>query len=139
MKGFRAVMRVLGGAAVTAALSACSDSPLAPANDLALNTVSEGVTVTQFTATDVFTGLAEPGLTEVRGAHFVIRGVVVTSRITGTDPRLTGNARITINGQLLMTDGSGPLWGTLEDQADVGGVWKGRGPVSVNRPALGFG
>ncbi len=100
-------------------------SPLAPADDLALNVVSEAATVTQFTATDVTTGLVDPGLIEVRGKYYLIRGLVGAARITSTDPRLTGNALQTVNAQVLMADGSGLVWGKLEIQADAGGVWEG--------------
>lgn len=126
MRRGRVMLRVLGGVILIAAgLAACSDSPLAPTDDLALNTVSEAATVTQFAATDVTTGLVDPGLIEVRGKHYVIRGVVGAARITATDPRLTGNAVQTVNGQVLIADGSGRVWGKLEVQADVGGVWEG--------------
>ena len=124
MKRSRVMLGILGGVILTAAVSAaCSDSPLAPADDLALNVAGASVTVTSLTATDVFTGLVDPGLVEVREYHFVARGVVVTSRITATDPRGTCNARITANEQLLMADGSGQVWGKFECDADVGGVW----------------
>ena len=125
MKGSTNVMRILHGAALTVGLAACSGSPLAPADNAALDMASAGATVTQFTATDVFTGLVDPGLIEPREKHFVVRGVIVTSRITGSDPRVAGNARITVNEQLLLADGSGPVWGKLEVEADVGGVWEG--------------
>lgn len=125
MRRSTTVVRILGGVIVTAALVACSDSPLAPADDLAFDVVSAGATVTEFTATDVFTGLVNPGLIEVRDNHFVMRGVVVTSRIAGSDPRLSGNALQTVSGQLLLADGSGPVWGKLEVDADVGGIWVG--------------
>jgi hypothetical protein len=120
------VSRILGGGVLTAAaLAACSDSPLAPAHRPAMNVASAAATVTQFTTTDIATGLVDPGLVEVRGPHLVVRGVVATSRITASDPRATGNAVITFNEQLLLADGSGPGWGKLEVEADVGGVWEG--------------
>lgn len=120
------VVRTLGGVILTAAvLAACSDSPLAPGHDQTLNAKNAGATVTQFTATDVFTGLVDPGLIRMDAQHFVMHGVVVTSRITGDDPRVTGNAVITVNGELSLLDGSGPVWGKLEVTADVGGVWVG--------------
>lgn len=126
MKKSTRVWRILGGGVLTAAaLAACSDSPVSPAHDPAFNVTGAGATVTQFTTTDLATGLVDPGRTEVRGPHLVVRGVVATSRITASDPRATGNAVITINQQLLLADGSGPVWGKLEVEADVGGVWTG--------------
>ena len=100
-------------------------TPLAPADDPALNKVGEAAIVTQFAATDVTTGLVDPGVIEVRGKHLLLRGVVGAARITSTDPRLTGNALQTVNAQLLIADGSGRVWGKLEVQADAGGVWEG--------------
>jgi hypothetical protein len=126
MKKSTSVSRILGGVILTAtALAACSDSPLSPARDPAFDMTGAGATVTQFTTTDLATGLVDPGLTEVRGPYLVVRGVVATSRITASDPRATGNAVITINEQLLLADGSGPAWGKFEVEADVGGVWTG--------------
>lgn len=121
------VMRVLGGVMLTAAvaLAACSDGPQAPADDPALDVTSAGAVFTEFTVTDVATGLVDPGVTEVRGKHLVVRGLVVTSRLDGDDPRVHGNAVITYNEQLLLADGSGPTWGEFEVEADGGGVWTG--------------
>jgi hypothetical protein len=120
------MLQVLGGVILTAAaLTACSDRLLAPTDDPALNTVSEAATVNQFTATDVTTGLVDPGSVELLGKHYLIRGLVGAARITSTDPRLTGNAIQTVNAQVLVADGSGQVWGKLEVQADAGGVWEG--------------
>lgn len=91
----------------------------------ALNSVSEAATVAQFTATDLTTGLVDPGLIEVLGKHLRMRGVIGAARITSTDPRLTGNALQTVNAELLVADGSGRVWGKLEVQADAGGDWEG--------------
>lgn len=118
-------LRVGGGIILTAAFAACSDSPLAPAGDLAMSVAGAGATFTEFTATDVFTGLADPGTVEVQGKFLAIRGVVVTTRLTGSDPRIAGNTRITFNEQLSLADGSGPGWGKFEVVADNGGLWIG--------------
>jgi hypothetical protein len=126
MNSLTTPLRIAGGAILTAAaLAACSDSPLTPADDPAFDVATAGATVTEFAATDLFTGLADPGMVEVQGKFLAIRGVVVTSRLEGTDPRIAGNARITINEQLSLADGSGRGWGKFEVVADVGGVWEG--------------
>ena len=126
MNWYTIPLRIAGGAFLTAAaLAACSDSPLAPADDLAMSVACAGAKFTAFTATDVFTGVADPGTVEVQGKFLAIRGVVVTSRLTGSDPRIAGNTRITYNEQLSLADGSGPGWGKFEVVADNGGVWEG--------------
>jgi len=125
------MMRVLSGITLTVGglLLACAGPPTATddrsADVMALNSLSEAATVAQFTATDVSTGLVDPGVVEVQGLHVLVRGVVGAARITSTDPRLTGDALQTVNGQLLVADGSGRVWGKLEDHVDAGGVWEG--------------
>lgn len=126
MNWYTTPLRIGGGVILTAAaLAACSDTPLAPADDLAMSVAGAGATFTEYTATDVLTGLVDPGTVEVHGKFLAIRGVVVTSRLTGSDPRVLGNTRITFNEQLSLADGSGPVWGKFEVVADNGGVWEG--------------
>jgi hypothetical protein len=127
--------------ATVAVLAACSEGPLAPTNpDLAMNAAA-AATFTDFVASDVVTGLADPGTIAVQGRHIMLRGVVVTSRIDGSDPRVSGNATITINGQLLLADGSGSVWGKFEVAADVGGTWAGSwaGQRELTAPGLWTG
>jgi hypothetical protein len=124
MKRSTALKRLLGGVSLTLALAACSDSPLAP-NGPALEALRGGAILTEFTATDIPTGILDPGTMEVVEGHRVVRGMVVTTRITADDPRATGNGRMTINQQFLLADGSGHTWGKFEVTADVGGVWVG--------------
>lgn len=129
MKGSTPVMRMFRWFALSAALAACSGSPLAPADDPAVNLAKGGATVTDFTASDVATGLVDPGLMEPRDEYMVMRGMVVTTRITAFESDLsylTCDSRLTINANLLLADGTGSMWGKVECvPLSGGGMWLG--------------
>jgi hypothetical protein len=109
-----------------AALVACTDDPVAPpAADVAMSMSANAATFTDFTGTDIITGLIDPGMTEVRGKHIVMRDIVVAARIDASDARISGNAEITINGNLLAADGTGHVFGKFTIAADMGGTWEG--------------
>ena len=126
MKGPTTVLRMLYGVTLSAALAACSDTPLAPADDPAVNLAKGGATFTEFTATDVGAGVVDPGLVEPRDEYLVMRGMVVNTWITADQPGLSCFSTITINANLLLVDGTGSLWGKLDCVPLSGeGVWQG--------------
>jgi hypothetical protein len=109
-----------------AALVACADDPVAsPSADLAMSMSPNAATFTDFTGTDIITGLVDPGSTTVTDKHIVMRGIVVSSRIDATDPRVSGFAEISINGTLSAADGTGHVFGKFTIAADMGGTWTG--------------
>ncbi len=78
-----------------------------------------------------FTGTEGPCAPIEEGDTFVLpsgnvhlRGMAILCRDQMSDPRVTGNNTIVINGNLDPA-GTGPVWGTWELQVDGGGAWAG--------------
>lgn len=118
-------------------LLGCADAqpmaPETPAFDPAA-VITQAVTETPFTATDVPLYPIDPGVTRVTPSEIVIHGLTVAMYVDATDPRLTGAGQVVANGVLDPLTGAGPVWGTFFIDANQGGRWVGnwhghRGPV----------
>jgi hypothetical protein len=59
------------------------------------------------------------------GSRINTRGFTILTRFIASDPRITGNATITINANFA-ADGNGPAWGTISVDIDGdAGTWDG--------------
>jgi hypothetical protein len=110
------------------ALVACTGESPVGLDDAGLEpaaVITQAITETPFTATDLPLAPVDPGVTRVTPSQIVIHGLTVAMRVDATDPRLSGAGQVVANGVLDPLTGSGPVWGTFYIDADQGGRWTG--------------
>lgn len=101
--------------------------------------------VTEFTATEIDLGLVNPGTVQCPGgeptglwptgppcspgSRVHVRGAVFRYIVNASDPRVSGDRFVVVNGNFdgwtIFGPGSGPMWGTQRLEVAGGGVWEG--------------
>lgn len=79
---------------------------------------------TEFTCTETFVAILDPGSWAFPGGNIHIRGMVQLLREEAPDPRSVGDNTVVVNANW-RSDGTGPMWGTWRLETDEEGVWEG--------------
>src|SRR3990172_4255505 len=78
----------------------------------------------EFTCTETFVGILNPGTWSFPDDNVHIRGMVELLREEAPDPRIVGSNTVVVNANW-HSNWTGPMWGTWRLETDEGGLWKG--------------
>ena len=103
----------------------CSDRSTLP-DEPATGEIQKVMT-TDFTATETFNTILNPGIMKMVGENIIVKGSVIQSSFESGNDLINGVIIVTGNGRLNLNTGEGPVHGIFSlTPADVpGGVWKG--------------
>lgn len=103
----------------------CSDTFTLP--DEPVTGELQKVTITNFTATETFNTILNPGIMKMMGQNIIVKGSVIQSSFESGNNLINGVVIVTGNGRLNLNTGEGPVHGvfTLTPVDEAGGVWKG--------------